>query len=116
VAAESSLKGHAVKFRRAGTGEVKTLALERTTVVALTNVNDWYDTYAPGSDDKLLEVVEATPKELSALRRAGFNIRRAPDNAARRRRAKRARAVATHRAAVAPVTGTAAPNEHQRAA
>ncbi len=88
-----------MKFREKKTGEVKHLALERETFVSLTDVDNWYDTYQPGFDDRLLELLEATPNEVRALRRAGFSIERAPEvrtpkqNAASRRRAKRARAI-----------------------
>lgn len=66
-----------MRFRRATTGEVKELELERCTSVHLTNVEDWCDTYAPEIDDDCLELIEATPAERRSLRRAGFKIKRA---------------------------------------
>lgn len=66
-----------MKFRRKTTGEVKTLELERYRGVSLTNVDDWFDVYHPETDSDCLELIEATPNERRALRRAGFNIERA---------------------------------------
>jgi len=66
-----------MKARRIATGKVLELRLERYSGAVLANVKDWLDTYQPGFDDKLIEVVDATPNERRALRRAGFNIERA---------------------------------------
>jgi len=66
-----------MKFRRTQTGEVKTLEIERCRSVHLTNVDNWFDVYHPELDDGCLELVEASPNERRALRRAGFNIKRA---------------------------------------
>lgn len=88
-----------MKFRLKKTGEVKVLELERIRMVVLTNVDDWFDTYDPSSDAKLLELVEAMPREVAALRRAGIRVARSKDNVALRRRGKKARAIARKRTA-----------------
>ena len=103
-----------MKFRVKKTGEVKHLEIERIRMVVLTNVDDWFDTYDPSSDGKMLELVEATPREVRALRRAGIRVARPKDNAALRQRGKRARANARKRATM--LAQSIESTNHRRAA
>ena len=64
-----------MKFRQKVTGEIKTLQIERQMTVCLANPRKPTDCFWRGDDDSFLEVVEATPAERRALRRAGFHIK-----------------------------------------